>query len=93
MGINERRVAVASIAKLIPSNPQALANPFAGEEGIPPYLKSLLNPPFVKGGLEGPRGERRGKVSRSEPQAREVANPPGPLQTPLRRGGDGLRPP
>ena len=43
MGINERCVAVASIAKLIPSNPQALANPFAGEEGMGCALHEIQN--------------------------------------------------
>ena len=37
---------------------------------------------------KGPRGERRGKASRSEPTARVVANPPRALANPFakRRG-------
>ena len=34
------------------SQSQGPCKPLYEEEGIPPYLKSLLNPPFVKGGLE-----------------------------------------
>ena len=37
------------------ANPQGLANPFTERRGWAapsPYLKLLLNPPFVKGGLE-----------------------------------------
>ena len=56
MGINERCVAVASIAKLIPSNPKALANPLRREgDGLrPSILKIHPNPSFVKEGLTFP---------------------------------------
>ena len=43
MGINERRVAVASIAKLIPSNPQGPCNPLYGEEGMDCALHEIQN--------------------------------------------------
>ena len=48
MGINERRVAVASIAKLIPSNPRALATPLR-RGGDTPILKILPKSSLCKG--------------------------------------------